>query len=70
MTYNFVFHSNEMACRKRGPLGLDPIKSVVKFIIGKVETSIDFKLGVKQGQIMALVLFMFLMMALAETPED
>ena len=25
MTCNFVVHSNEMACRKRGRLGLDPV---------------------------------------------
>ena len=25
MTYNFLVHSNEMKCRKRGRLGLDPV---------------------------------------------
>ena len=25
VTYNFVVHSNEMACIKRGRLGLDPV---------------------------------------------
>ena len=45
-------------------------KSIVKLIIGKVETSIDFKVGVKQGYNMAPVLFLFLMMAFAEPQED
>ena len=45
-------------------------KSIVKLIIGKVETSIEFKVGVKQGDSMAPVLFLFLMMAFAETLED
>ena len=45
-------------------------KSVVKLIIGKVVTSVEFKVGVKQGDIMAPVLFLFLMMAFAETLED
>ena len=38
------------------------IKSMVKLVTGKVETFIDFKLGVKQGDSMAPVLFLFLMM--------
>ena len=42
-------------------------KSVVNLIIDKIETSIDFKVGVKQGDSTALVLFLFLMMAFAET---
>ena len=25
MTHNFAVHSNEMTCRKRGRLGLDPV---------------------------------------------
>ena len=45
-------------------------KSRVKIIIRKVETSIEFKVGVKQGDNMAPVLFLFLMMAFAETLED
>ena len=45
-------------------------KRIVKLIIGKVETSIDFKVGVKQGDSMVPVLFMFLMMAFSETIED
>ena len=44
--------------------------SIVKLINGKVETSIDFKVVVKQGKIMAPVIFMFLMMAFAESLED
>ena len=31
MTYNFLFHSNEMACRKRGRLGLDRVIKEIKF---------------------------------------
>ena len=42
-------------------------KSIVKLIIGKVETSINFKVGVKHGDIMATVPFLFLMMSLKET---
>ena len=38
-------------------------KSIVKIIIGKVETYIDFKLGVNQGDSMAAVIFIFLMIA-------
>ena len=45
-------------------------KSIVKLIIGKVETSIKLKVGVKQGDRMDPVLFLFLMMASAETLED
>ena len=45
-------------------------KNVVKLIIGNIETSIDFKVAVNQGDIMALVLFMFLMMAIYKTLED
>ena len=45
-------------------------KSIVKLIIGKVETSIEFKLGVKQGDSMAPVLYLFLMMSFAKTLED
>ena len=26
MTYNFVVHSNDMVCRKRGHIGLDPVQ--------------------------------------------
>ena len=42
----------------------------VKLIIGKLDTPIDFKLGFKQGDSMYPVLFLFLMMAFAETLED
>ena len=45
-------------------------KRIVKIIIGKVETSIDFKMGAKQGDSMAPVLFLFLMMAFAKKLED
>ena len=45
-------------------------KIIFKIIIGKVETSIDFKVGVKKGDSMAPVLFLFLMMAFSETLED
>ena len=44
-------------------------KSIVKLIIVKVETYIDFKVGVKQEDSMALVLYLFLMMAFSETLE-
>ena len=43
--------------------------SVVRLIIGKCDTSIPFKVGVKQGDSMAPVLFLFLIMAFAETLE-
>ena len=45
-------------------------KIVVNIIIGKIETSIEFKLGVKQGDSMAQLLFLFLIMAFAKTLED
>ena len=45
-------------------------KFIVKITIGKVETSIDFKVGFKQGYSMALVIFLLLMMDFAETLED
>ena len=45
-------------------------KSIVNHIISKVETSIDFKLGVKERDIMDPVLFLFLMMDFSETLED
>ena len=44
-------------------------KIIVKLIIIKVGASIEFKIGVKQGDSMDLVLFLFLMMAFAETLE-
>ena len=28
MTFDFLVHSNEMACRKWGPIGLDPVGSL------------------------------------------
>ena len=42
-------------------------KSIVNLIIGNIETSIDFKVCVKQGYIMSPVLFLFLIMAFYET---
>ena len=45
-------------------------KSIVNLIIDKVETSIEFEVGFKQGDIMAPVLFLLLMMDFAETLED
>ena len=45
-------------------------KSIVKLIFRKVDTSIEFKVGIKQGDSMALVLFLFLMMTFSETLED
>ena len=32
MTYNFVVYSNEMACRKKGRLGLDPVHIGIRWI--------------------------------------
>ena len=45
-------------------------KRVVRTIIGKIDTSSDFKVEIKQGGSIAPVLFMFLVMAFAETLED
>ena len=45
-------------------------KSIVKLIIINVETSIEFSMGVKQGNSMVLVLFLFLIMAFAKKLED
>ena len=44
-------------------------KIIVKLIIVKVETSIELKVVVKQGDIMAPVLFLFLMMAFTKILE-
>ena len=41
----------------------------VRLIIGKIDTSIPFEVGVKQGDSVAPVLFLFLMMDFAETVE-
>ena len=43
--------------------------SVVKLVIGEFEMKIDFKVCVKQGDSVAPVLFLFIVMALAETLE-
>ena len=45
-------------------------KSIVNIILGKVDTSIDLKVGVKQGYSMSPVLFLLLMMAFYKTLED
>ena len=45
-------------------------KSTFKLIIGKVETYIKFKVGIKQGDSMDPVLFLFLMMAFYKKLED
>ena len=42
----------------------------VRLIIGKIDTSIPFEVGVKQGDILAPVLFLFLMMAFTEVIEQ
>ena len=44
--------------------------SVVRLEIGKIDTSIPFQVGVKQGDSIAPVLFLFIDMAFAETLED
>ena len=43
--------------------------SVVRLIIEKIDTSIPFQVGVKQGDIMAPVLFLFIIMGFSETLE-
>ena len=43
--------------------------SVVRPIIGKIDTSITFKVEFKQGDSMALFLFLFFMMEFAEKLE-
>ena len=43
--------------------------SVVKLVVGEFETTIDFKIGVKQGDSVAPVLFLFIVMAFAKTLE-
>ena len=45
-------------------------KKIVKIIIGKIDASIDFKVGFIQGDSMSPVLFLLLMMAFYETLED
>ena len=41
----------------------------VILIIGKIDIYIPFEVGVKQGDSVALVLFLFIMMEFAETIE-
>ena len=48
---------------------LDTCSSVVKLVIGKFETTIYFKVGVKQVDSVAPVLFLFIVMAFADTLE-
>ena len=43
--------------------------SVVKLVIGEFETTIEFKVGAKQGDSVAPVLFLFVVMAFSETLE-
>ena len=43
--------------------------SVLRLIIGKIDTSITFKSGVKQGYIMVSVLFLFIIMTFSKTLE-
>ena len=45
-------------------------KSVVKIIIGNIETSNNFKEEIKQGDSIAPVLFMFLMISVSKTLKD
>ena len=42
----------------------------MRLIIGQIDTSIPFEVGVKQGYSVAPVLFLFLMMAFAEVIEQ
>ena len=41
----------------------------VRLAIGKIDISIPFEMGLKQGDIVSPVRFLFLMMAFAETVE-
>ena len=42
----------------------------VRLILGKIDTSIHFEVGVKQGDIFAPVLFLFIIMEFSETLEE
>ena len=44
--------------------------TIVKIVVGKVETSINFKVSVKKVYSMAPLLFLFLITAFAETLKD
>ena len=44
--------------------------SIVRLIIGKNDTSIPFNVGVKQGNSMVPVLFLFIIISFAETLEE
>ena len=43
--------------------------SIVKLVIDEFETTVDFKVGVKQGDSVAPVIFLFIVMAFSETLE-
>ena len=45
-------------------------KSVVRLIIGKIDVAIPFKVGVKQGDSMEPVLFLFIIIAFTESLEQ
>ena len=76
----FDTSNHALLIAKLGKYGAPPIlcssikrmynKSIVKIVIGKVETSIDFKVGVKQVDRMGPVPFLFSMMAFVKTLED
>ena len=42
----------------------------VRLILGKIDISIPFEVGVKQGYSVASVLFLFIIMAFSETLEE
>ena len=44
--------------------------SVVKLVIGEFETTIEFKVGVKQGDSVPPVLFLFIVMTFPKTLES
>ena len=45
------------------------MKKTVRLILGKIDISIHFKVEVKPGDIVTPVLFLFINMVFAETPE-
>ena len=42
----------------------------MRLILGKIDISIPFEVGVKKGDSVALVLFLFIMMTFLETLEE
>ena len=46
------------------------VDSKVHLILGETEMSISFEVGVKQGDSVAPVLFLFIMMSFVETLEE